>query len=54
MLNIIEGVTEKPATHDITLSHTMVTEICEDVVVTMFNRILKEAHTLEVFNYILS
>lgn len=54
MLSIIEGVTEKPTTHDITLSRTMVTKICEDVVATMFNGLPKEAHTIEVFNYILS
>lgn len=54
MLNILEGVKEKPTTHDVTLSRTMVTKVCEDVVVAMFNGLPEEARTLEVFNYILS
>ncbi len=54
MFQILEGVTEKPTVHEATLSRTVVTETCENVIAAIFNELPKELHTIEVFNYILS
>ena len=37
----------------LTLDKQVVVKVCDDVIVAMINGLPEEAHTLEVFNYIL-
>lgn len=53
-MTIVEGIMQNPTIHEVALTRTSITNICEAIFAVLLNELPKEAHSIDVFDFLLS
>lgn len=53
-MTIVEEITQKPTIHEVALARTDITNICEAIFEVLLNELPEEAHSIDVFDFLLS
>ena len=54
IITTVEGAMQKPTVDEVTLTRTSITNICEAIFAVLLNELPKEAHSIDVFDFLLS